>query len=201
MNALLLNDIINNIKSDSEYLTSRRTLHENYEWLEAYWRGRFINSRNPFEDFISEKGQFYWRLVNIKALAIKLATIECVGSSNNEDYAKTIPIARATSYLRNHSNIFKDEIITCDMIDCRIHKVCNNLCSVENGLLWSNVRNCPIASFKALMYIFRQVRNNLFHGHKLSLDQPQSDRDKDLVSIAASLSQELLNNLVDSEIT
>ncbi|MDV7390390.1 hypothetical protein RZS08_03510, partial [Arthrospira platensis SPKY1] len=94
-------------------------------------------------------------------------------------------IASATMYLRLHCSLFATEIPDCTTIPCRHHKSYAGHCTAITGRQWKNVDNDNQAAFKALMYILRQIRNNLFHGHKMTLENDQFQRDKILVSIAA----------------
>ena len=55
------------------------------------------------------------------------------------------------------------------------------------------------AAFKALMYIVRQIRNNLFHGNKLEIKEDQYQRNKKLVQTAASITKVILDNLKNAE--
>jgi hypothetical protein len=131
-------------------------------------------------------------------LAKEFASIECVGSNKDSIYGQTNEIARATMYLRYYCNLFENEIPTCDSINCRQHKIDKGFCTKENGLLWEKYYD-PVSAFKALIYIIRQVRNNLFHGHKLSLEPDQFERNKILVRLSSQVTDILLEYLIDSE--
>jgi hypothetical protein len=197
MDAYLLTDVINAIRRDDDHHSCRRVLHENYEWLEHFWRYKYNHGDLSIDDFIRDKGTFFWAMNEIKELAKEFASIECVGSNKEPEYAQSEEIARATMYLRYHCSLFDDKTPTCEGIMCRQHKIDKGTCSPENGLLWKGRYN-PISAFKALVYIVRQIRNNLFHGHKLSLDPVQYERNKILVSLASRVTEILLANLVAS---
>lgn len=197
MDAYLLTDVINIIKHDTDHHTCRRVLHENYEWLEHFWLYKYNREDASIESFIREKGTFFWAMDDIKELARAFASIECVGSNKDPLYAQTVEIARATMYLRYHCNLFVNDTPTCTTIECRQHKIDKGTCSQANGLRWNRSYE-PILAFKALVYIVRQIRNNLFHGHKLSLDPVQYERNKILVSLASRVTEILLENLVAS---
>jgi len=194
----MLTDIITKIRSDNDHLTDRRILHENYEWLEHFWRKKYNNGDNSIDNFIDEKASFFWQIENIKNFARQFASIECVGSNKKDDYTQTEPVAQATMYLRFHCDLFNGNVQHCDSIQCRHHKISVGLCTAENGRKWNNDDNNNKYAFKALMYIVRQIRNNLFHGHKMTLDQDQFNRDKVLVSLAAQTTLFLIDNLVSS---
>ena len=197
MDAHLLSETIQNIRLDEGHLKDRRLLHENYEWLEHFWRYKYNNGNASIDSFIREKGLFYWGLENIKGLAREFASIECVGSNENPDNAQTKEIAKATMYLRYYCNLFVEEIPSCTSIICREHKIGNHYCTQENGRFWKNSFN-TISAFRALIFIVRQVRNNLFHGHKLSLEPEQYSRNKILVQLSAEVTDILLTNLIAS---
>jgi hypothetical protein len=197
MDAHELSYLIRNIQADKEHHNDRRVLHENYEWLEHYWRYKYRNGDNSINDFIVEKGKFYWGLEIIRNFAREFASMECVGSNKNDRYAQTDEIARATMYLRYSCNLLNEETPTCNLIKCRPHKIGENICIKENALLWKRSFDSTFA-FKALLYIVRQIRNNLFHGHKLSLEPEQFERNKILVRLSAQVTGILLDNLVES---
>jgi hypothetical protein len=198
MNEFMLKDIINKIRSDKEHLKDRRVLHENYEWLEHFWRKKYNRGDQSIDNFITDKADFYWGTDKIKELTKYFASIECVGSNVKNKFEQNQEIASATMYLRLHCTLFADATPDCNSIPCRHHKTVTGHCSALSGRQWKNVDNNNHAAFKALMYIIRQIRNNLFHGHKMTLDNDQFQRDKILVSIAAQTTGFLIDNLVDS---
>ena len=198
MNAYLLIGIIDKIRSDKEHQTDRRVLHETYEWLENFWRYKYLNGDNSIDDFINEKGKFFWQKTEIKNFAIQLASIECVGSNKKPDYTQSTTIANATMYLRFYCNLFDGDLPNCNSISCRHHKINTGRCTIAAGEQWKNIVNDEHCAFKALMYIIRQVRNNLFHGHKMTLEYDQFYRDKILISLSAQTTTYLLENLIGS---
>ena len=197
MSARELIYVIQTLKQDGEHYGARRTIHENYEWLEGFWRHKYNKSANPIDDFVKDKGKFYWGLEEIRDLAKAFASIECVGSNKEFDYTQTTEVARATMYLRYSCNLFSDEPPNCSLIKCRKHKTVKGLCLKGNANLWKKDFDV-IFAFKALLYIVRQVRNNLFHGHKLTIEPIQLERDKILVHLSAQVTEILLNRLIDS---
>jgi hypothetical protein len=194
MDAFTLIQVFNSIKSDKSYLADRSTLHHNYEAIEGFWRRRFFDKVDPFDQFIKEYGPALWQSNRIKALATQFASLECVGSSNTGDFYQTEEIAKATMYLRYHSHLFKKNSPSCESIGCRNHKKGSGLCSMAKGRQWTR-KDHPYSSFKAFMYILRQVRNNLFHGSKFSMEQQQYKRDKKLVALSAKATTLILENL------
>jgi len=50
------------------------------------------------------------------------------------------------------------------------------------------------------MCIIRQIRNNLFHGNKLQIENKQYNRNKKLVQVAASITNVILDNLKNAEL-
>jgi hypothetical protein len=198
MNARELTAIINHIKGDHEHLQQRRIFNENWEWLEHFWRYEYWQRNNSFDDFIAAKGHFYWNIEDIKGMAICFASIECVGSNYKPDYSQNQEIANATMYLRYSCNLFEGSQPNCDSIGCRGHKTGTELCNRQAARNWRGDFDSVFA-FKALMYILRQIRNNLFHGHKLSMEQPQYGRNVELVGLAANTTDILIERLIESE--
>ncbi len=199
MNAQELTNVIQYIKNDSNHHSDRRMLNENYEWLEHFWRYNYGQNDNSINNFITAKGEYYWESEAIRNLAKEFAAIECVGSNQRPDYIQNQEIARATMYLRYSCNLFAKDVPDCISIECRNHKINTGFCNEENALLW-NGNFDQIFAFKALMYIIRQVRNNLFHGHKLSVEPIQFNRNKILVKLSSRVTEVLLENLIDSEL-
>ncbi len=198
MNAQDLMYVIDRIQSDKEHHRDRRNFHENYEWLEHFWRYKYKKGDNSIDDFITQKGQFYWNIKSIRVLAKEFASIECVGSNKDPDYAQTLMIAQATMYLRYICNLYDKDTPTCDTISCREHKIRKGHCTKSNALLWKKDFD-PVFAFRALMFIVRQVRNNLFHGHKISVEPDLFKRNKVLVELSAQVTEVLLTNLFESE--
>lgn len=199
MNAVELIRTIKQIRSDEAHLQQRRLLAENYEWLEHFWRYKYGQNDNSINRFINEKGLFYWNFLSIKELAKGFAEIECVGSNKRENYSQNQEIASATMYLRYSCKLFTFENQPeCNSINCRHHKISTGLCIRQAAQSWQKDFN-PIFAFKALIYIVRQVRNNLFHGHKLSFEPEQYNRNRILVQLASETTEVVVNNLVESE--
>jgi len=196
MNAKILSEIIIKIKSDPDHYNERRVFHENYEWLEYFWRDEYKNGDNSINNFIADKAEYFWTKPDVKDFAKEIAQIECIGSNKSNDYIQSQETAGATMYLRSHCNLFTGTIPDCNSIQCRDHKQNIGLCNALIGRHWKKIDNDNHAAFRALIYIIRQARQNLFHGHKMSLEQHQFDRDKEIVSISARTTSYLLNNLV-----
>jgi len=190
--------VIHFLQSDENHCIDRRTLHENYEWLEYFWRSKYKNGDSSVNDFIDDRGKFFWNLDLIKVLAHEFASIECVGSNKSSNYTQSEEIARATMYLRYCCNLFDDDIPSCDSIECRQYKKNKGLCTKQSALKWKNNYD-EIFAFKALIYIVRQIRNNLFHGHKMTIEPIQFERNKRLVSLAAQVTGILLEKLAVSD--
>lgn len=181
------------IKSDKKYYHNRTILHHNYEAIEGFWRKRYPN-KDGFDALIKEFGGDIWMDIRIQKIATQFASFECVGSSNNWLLEQTEEIAKATAYLRYHASLFKRNNLTCQKINCRKHKIEKEICSLENGRKWIK-RDNEYSAFKALFYILRQVRNNLFHGSKFSLEAVQMSREKKLVELSAKLTETIIDIL------
>jgi hypothetical protein len=58
----------------------------------------------------------------------------------------------------------------------------------------------PIQKFRAMIELVRQIRNNLFHGKKMELNElPVYERNKNLVQLGAEITNVLLNHLEEAE--
>jgi hypothetical protein len=68
-------------------------------------------------------------------------------------------------------------------------------------LLLRNEDGTPVQRFRAMIELVRQVRNNLFHGKKMELNEPQIyERNKGLVRLGAEITTVLLDHLEQAEI-
>jgi hypothetical protein len=175
-------DKINTLRSDSENLEFRRRLHENYEWLEAYWKEKFPTTE--FDGFCMEYGQYYWAIPEIKSYAIAIVKLPPVGNSKNEHYNPSQNILQATASLKCSSELFKVGDISVSAQE------------LSDAELWSNK---DFSAFHALMTIVRQIRNNLFHGKKMDMEPEQYRRNKQLVQFSAEITEKLLFNLYEAE--
>ncbi|TWI80617.1 hypothetical protein IQ13_3296 [Lacibacter cauensis] len=194
METLLSIEILRRIKADPKYYADRTSFHHNYELLERFWRERYENKDNAFSLFIREFGADLWQIRGIQKLATQFASIECVGSSNYDDFTQTQDLAKATMYLRYFSLLFKKNSPKCSEIGCRHFKQGLGYCTKANGRKWTK-KDHPYSSFNALMVIIRQVRNNLFHGSKFSIESTQYLRDKKLITLSARTTQIIIDNL------
>ncbi len=166
------------LTQDKQNLDLRRTLHEHYEWLESYWQNRY-KGNNHIDKFDSEFGDFYWDRIDTKAIAYKIAFYPPVGSSKN-NFEPSISIQRATFFLRHYSDLFEEEFP-----DTSNEK--------EIGKLWQK------NSFVALLTIVKQIRDNLFHGQKMELAEPQYTRNKELINMAVEITSIVLDHLEEAE--
>ncbi len=195
MDADFINDFRRRLTEDCCYNETRREFHENYEWIEAYIRGNSMT----FDAFCNKYGSFFWSLSRIQELATSFAFDECVGNSDTADYEQTQHIAKATMYLRYKAGlaISNGRIPDCSSIGCRGFKSSMGWCNEDYANRWTKGDH---AAFMALMYIVRQIRNNLFHGNKFELLNPQYERNKKLIKTATEITKEILDNLVNAEI-
>jgi hypothetical protein len=195
MDKSLLRELIQQSNSDEQYSKDRKILYENYEWLEAYWRNKYNRGDQSIDSFILDEGFTCWQKDEIRKYAKILAENECVGSSRITNYEQNLEIAKATMYLRYFSGLFANSEPSCVSVPCREYKKATNFCTEANGRLWTST-DYPYSSFKALMYIVRQVRNNLFHGHKMTLIESQYSRNKLLVSVCSTVAKKLIDDLI-----
>ncbi|GHC65042.1 hypothetical protein [Ulvibacter litoralis] len=163
---------------DEDNRQIRLSLHEHYEWLEAYWHDRY-NAKNQIAKFSNEFGVFYWNIEGIKEIARKIAFYPPVGNSNN-DFEPTITVLRATYFLRFLSELFEEQFPGTDE-------------EIEIADNWNK------SSFEALLTIGKQIRDNLFHGRKIELNEPQYTRNKELIKMASDIMSLVLDNLEQAE--
>lgn len=166
------------LAQDKENLDLRRTLHEHYEWLESYWQNKY-KGNNHIDRFGNEVGDYYWNMKATKTIAKKFAFYPPVGSSKN-NFEPNVTIQRATFYLRYYSDLFEEEFP--DTSDEK-----------EIGGLWRK------SSFVALLTIVKQIRDNLFHGRKMELEELQYTRNKELISMSVEVTSIILDKLEEAE--
>jgi len=174
-----IRDFIDRLNLDLENKEIRRRFHENYEWLESYWKIKF-GGNNGDQLFCNNHGEFYWQINEIKNIAKELTKIRPVGASNN-NFEPTPNILRATFFLKYRSELIEDGEIE------------------DNHEEIAHADNWNATSFKALFSIIKQIRDNLFHGRKIDLDELQYERNRVLVQIGANLTDVLLLNLIEAE--
>ncbi len=204
MYANYINPIRKQLFIDDEYTEWVGEFGLNYSLIEALWTD--VEELGNIDVFCKKFADYYWNLTSIKEKARRFASIECVGSSRLNRYGneQTQEIAEATAFLRyNVGLFFKIELPTCDSIGCRYNKKEKHLCFQGSAESWGNrrdhVNNANYASFKALLYIVRQIRNNLFHGNKFDLEEKQRTRNILLVRTAAETIQVVLDHLEKAE--
>jgi hypothetical protein len=159
------------LANHSDYREARHDFHEAYELLEGYWRGRF--ARRGYETFCDTFGEYYWSLREIWHLARELASEGPIGNSRDARFRPKDEVVDATMFLLHQAGVVPNDTRQ----DCE-EAVC---------------------SFKALMIMVTQVRNNLFHGRKLELDDYQLHRNICLVTIARNITVTLLDHLQEAE--
>jgi hypothetical protein len=143
---------------DPDNLENRRRFHENYEWLEGYWRDRWGTS--GFNKFHEKLGEYYWSLDGFRDLAHELAKMGPIGDSTKPNYEPNQSVIEATQKLLADNKDGDKEL------------------------------------FKATMILVRQIRNNLFHGKKMEISDPEAyERNKKLVCLARKITDILLDDL------
>jgi len=166
------------LEEDPDNRDSRRSLHEQFEWLEAYWQENYKGNNNV-DKFCEEYDEFYWNIPDLKEVALRLAGYPPVGSSKN-NFDPTESVQRATYFLRHNSDLMEDGFPEED------HEI-------ATANKWTK------SSFNALLTVVIQVRNNLFHGRKMDLEKIPYDRNKELVSMAAEIVHLILDKLDQAE--
>ena len=181
------NDLIPQLKPKYKKLVSNFMM--NYSLLEAYWID--TEELQNIDNFCKKFSNYYWSKSKIKEYAIIYASIECIGSSRIDRYGRTPSneIIQITMFLRDELNICYENI--------------NILDTTLNGNQWKNrsdnESNKEYTSFRALMYIIRQIRNNLFHGNKFDLETEQHHRNKILIKTATKIVKLILDELSNAE--
>lgn len=178
MNAQQIKQFREKLNFDKENLELRRRLHENYEWLESYWQDNY-KGNNHIDKFCNDFSNFYWSLTEIKNIAHKLALYPPVGSSKR-NFEPSITIQRATFFLRHFSDLFENVFPDTDN-------------EKEIASHWSK------SPLNAVLTIVKQIRDNLFHGRKMELNEPQYTRNKELINMAVQFTDLVLENLVLAE--
>jgi len=174
-----INDFRRKLTEDAENREIRRSFHENYEWLESYWQQKF-NGNNGEQQFCNMHHEFYWQIEDIKIVAKEFAVIKPVGNSNNNN-EPTEHTLRATYFLKYHAQLFLE------------NELPTNQEQIEKANNWND------NAFKAIFDIGKQIRNNLFHGRKMDLEEEQYRRDKLLITLATKFTSVLLDNLTQAE--
>jgi hypothetical protein len=147
--------------NDPENKELRRTFHENYEWLDGYWRSNWKKAgNNAIFLFCETFGEYFWQnFPRIGELASSMGRLGLIGNSIKEDYSSTPQIVKATLLLRSSDG-------------------------------------SPVERFKSMMELVKQIRNNLFHGGKMELVEPEVyERNKNLVRHGAEITTILLDYL------
>ena len=105
-----------------------------------------------------------------------------VGSSNR-NFDPTEPVKQATFHLRHHTDLFETELLLFDDEN-----------EVEIGRKW------PKDSFEAAVLILvKKVRDNLFHGRKMDLEEDKYQRNKELVTMSSKIKRLILDGLIEAE--
>lgn len=172
---------IDRLDDDLENKELRRKFHENYEWLESYWKRKY-NVNNGEQLFCNHHADFYWQIDAIKNIAKRLSIMKPVGSST-QNFEATLNILRATYFLKYKCDFFQEGDIE------------ENQGEIEQSDNWNQ------SGFHALFSIIKQIRDNLFHGRKTDLEESQYERNKELVKIGAEITTLLLENLIEAEET
>jgi len=171
MNAYSIKTFRSRLNDDPENHLARSVFHENYEWIEGFLK---IYKKNEISKFCSEFGDYYWHLDEIRALARELSFFPPVGSSTL-NFEPTPTIKSATYFLKYSSGL-----------DIPFPQEDHEL------ILSSRWRG---NSFYAIFSIIKQIRDNLFHGAKMDLEQDQYDRNRILVGIGSKFTSIILDKL------
>lgn len=178
MGAIEIQEFRRRLAEDLAYDTSRKAFHEQYEWLEAYFSEKF--DKNGFEKFCITYNDFYWGIDELREIARGFASLDPVGNSKMNNVPSE-NIVQATYFLKYKCNLYKN--IEVDSVAAEI----------EEADKWNK------SAFEALLLIIRQIRNNLFHGKKMELAESQYERNKILITLAASATKIILDNLISAE--
>ena len=171
-----------------DYREARRDFHEAYELLEGYWRGG--EPIHSFDEFCRKLGDYFWDIADIRTLTRQLACEGPVGNSR-DNYHPSDDMVRATMFLLHKVDVVpEDSLDECSAFFRNRHP----------GLYRPELANCWIGGgFKAMMVMVYQIRNNLFHGRKLELQEDQLQRNIRLITIARGIVVILLDHLEQAE--
>jgi len=191
----MTSDYIDLIRTDlfkTKYKKKVSTFMMDYSLLEAYWKDS--EELGNIDNFCKKYSTYYWNKNKIKKFAKTFASIECIGNSKINRYGRTPSdeIVQITKFLRNELNVSYNG---------------NDILSSENRRLtdeqWKQRRDNDIGieytSFRGLMYIIRQIRNNLFHGNKFDLETEQQKRNRLLINTSIKTVKFILNHLSKAE--
>jgi len=88
-------------QQDPENKEIRRTFHENYEWLEGYWRSSWKN--NGFQNFCNKFGKYFWEhIAELPELAREFGWLGPIGDSCLEGYEPNPKVKDATKLLQEN---------------------------------------------------------------------------------------------------
>ena len=94
-----IHEFRNYLVNDPENREARRSFHENYEWLEGYWRSQFGD--NYFEQTWRRSGKYCWEnLSHLQNIAASLADLPPVGDNEKEAYEPNPEVVAATKLLK-----------------------------------------------------------------------------------------------------
>ena len=178
MTSLEIDRFRKRIAKDRENLLARRSFHEQYEWLEAFWQHRY-GGKNHVSRFAQEFESFFWAIPDFRALTGELSAYTPVGSSNN-NFDPTKSVRRATFFLRHHCGLYEYDFP-------------DDGGESELGLEWKK------SPFEAILTIMKQVRDNLFHGRKMDLEDDKYRRNKELVTMSSNITKAILDKLTEAE--
>ncbi|GAA0890364.1 hypothetical protein GCM10009122_00420 [Fulvivirga kasyanovii] len=173
-----LNEFREKIAKDTEYNDCRERFRNNYEDIEA-----IIGDRRNLINNVAQKANQnkLWEQEGIKSAARKLCCLTPVGNKDRGFEAGT-NILRATYFLRHHTGLF-------DKWDGFLEDL-DDVNEIEIGSHWKG--KDPIL---AVLTIVKQIRDNLFHGGKVQLENKVYERNKVLICLASEILDIVLKNI------
>ena len=166
------------IACDIEYNNCRDRFRDNYEGMEA-----IIGDRRNLIDKVSKKVNLekLWERDDIKSAFRKLSSLTPVGNKDS-GFVPEINILRATYFLRHHMGLFDNwGGFPKDLDDPN---------EIEIGSNWKSQN--PVL---AILTIVKQIRDNLFHGGKIQIENEIYERNKILICIGAEILDILLKHI------
>jgi len=186
-------DLIRTDLFKTKYKKKVSTFMMDYSLLEAYWKDS--EELGDIDSFCKKYSNYYWNKNKIKKFAKTFASIECIGNSKINRYGRTPSeeIVQITKFLRDELDVnYQGE----DIFNHENRKL--------TGEQWRQRRDNNLGteytSFRGLMYIIRQIRNNLFHGNKFDLEREQQKRNKLLINTSIKTVKFILNHLTKAEL-
>jgi len=99
VSAIEIADFRRRLEADPENREARRSFHENFEWLEGYWRSQFGD--HYFDVAWDKYGDYFWEHVReVQQVAQVIAGLPPVGNNKDKNYEPSMEVKQATKLLQ-----------------------------------------------------------------------------------------------------